>query len=346
VVRHLKIKPWQVFVLLAGTLLLGLIGGFALARLADSGGDGAGVECESATTQTSTSSAREAVAKRWAPLVLLDPQEHYRPLPADCFIAHSMLDWARGSRRDELAPSGEVDGAKLGQGKYSETVTDGACSPEKPCVFTSRSHTRPHDGNRPRLRGRQGFYFDVDNLFRVGIRGNTDQGPIFTGTPVYFELVDRRFVTYWFFYGFSAPAALAYPGGFNSAAHEGDWERITVRLDSLDLPLEVAYFEHGGAPLILPWSSVSKLDGHPVVFSAQGSHASYPRADVYPDNFDRTRAGFIWPTWDEVADVRKQPWYGFGGAWGRVGRYSDFTGPLGPSTYKRPAPCGWMPRCR
>jgi hypothetical protein len=347
VVRHLKIKPWQMLMLLGATLIVGVVGGYALARLADSGGGGAGVECESATGQTSTSSARkQAVPKRWAPLVLIDPHEGYRPLPVDCFIAHSRLDWAKGSRRDELAGSGEVDASKLGHGEYSETVTDAACSPEQPCVFNSRSHTRPYDGDRLQLRGRQGFYLDVDNHYRVGTRGSTDEGPIFTGTPVYYEFVNRRFVTYWFFYGFSAPAALAYSGGFNSAAHEGDWERISVRLDSTNSPLGVAYFEHGGAPLILPWSSVSKLDGHPVVFSAQGSHASYPREDVYPDNFDRTRAGLIWATWDEIADVRKQSWYGFGGAWGRVGRVKDLTGPLGPSRYKRPAPCEWTPGCR
>ena len=35
----------------------------------------------------------------------------------------------------------------------------------------------------------------------------------------------------------------------------------------------------------------------------------------------------------------EQPWYGFGGAWGRVGKVRDATGPLGPGPHwKHAAP--------
>ena len=33
--------------------------------------------------------------------------------------------------------------------------------------------------------------------------------------------------------------------------------------------------------------------------------------------------------------MRKEPWYGFGGAWGKAGAIGDTTGPLGPSRFKR-----------
>jgi hypothetical protein len=42
----------------------------------------------------------------------------------------------------------------------------------------------------------------------------------------------------------------------------------------------------------------------------------------------------LWFTWQRLVDATKEPWYGFGGAWGRVGSAPEFTGPLGPSRYK------------
>jgi hypothetical protein len=42
----------------------------------------------------------------------------------------------------------------------------------------------------------------------------------------------------------------------------------------------------------------------------------------------------LWLTWHRLIDAQKEPWYGYGGAWGQLGGASDFTGPLGPSKYK------------
>ena len=46
-----------------------------------------------------------------------------------------------------------------------------------------------------------------------------------------------------------------------------------------------------------------------------------------------------WRTWEDLASIVEQPWYGFGGAWGRVGKVRDSTGPLGPGAHwKHAAP--------
>jgi hypothetical protein len=123
--------------------------------------------------------------------------------------------------------------------------------------------------------------------------------------------------------------------------HEGDWERVTVYLDQADPegadPAAVAFYRHS-TNTFLNWDRVEKEGTHPVGFSAVGSHATLPTPDFgFIDVGDRR--GPRWQTAKDLASVREQPWYGFGGAWGRVGKVRDSTGPLGPGAHwKHPAP--------
>jgi hypothetical protein len=124
--------------------------------------------------------------------------------------------------------------------------------------------------------------------------------------------------------------------------HEGDWERITVYLDQADPegspPASAAFYRHS-TNTFRSWDSVAKEAGtHPVAYSAIGSHASLPTAGFgHIDVGDPD--GAHWRTWEDLASIVKQPWYGFGGAWGRVGKVRDSTGPLGPGAHwKHAAP--------
>jgi hypothetical protein len=118
--------------------------------------------------------------------------------------------------------------------------------------------------------------------------------------------------------------------------HEGDWERVTVYLDQADPenapPASVAFYRHS-TNTFRKWASAEKGgETHPVAYSAIGSHASLPSADFgFIDVGDKN--GPRWRTWDDLASIVEQPWYGFGGAWGRVGNVRDSTGPLGPGAH-------------
>lgn len=112
-----------------------------------------------------------------------------------------------------------------------------------------------------------------------------------------------------------------------SLMHDGDWEGVRIYLSRTRTPEHVHFFQHhGGAGAA--WDGRKRLD----VFSAYASHASFPSRVNAMDT--AAGDGETWETSRRLENVRDQPWYGFGGAWGRVHRSSDGTGPLGPSRWK------------
>ena len=107
---------------------------------------------------------------------------------------------------------------------------------------------------------------------------------------------NRLAVQYWFHYAYDPKGWFDAP-----AEHNGDWEMITIVFDENYSPLYVAFAEHrrnqrieciegeclkklppgikwtsGGVRI--PWGNVDKKGNHPIVYVAEGSHASYPYA--------------------------------------------------------------------
>ena len=275
-----------------------------------------------------------AEVARLAPLVYLHPDEQYGPMGAQDFINHSELRWAHDSGCRDAKKAGRcaVSAAGLGDGGYSDGTSNALCMRNDDSHSTT-DRTRPHDSPL----GGEGFFLDLDN----GHRGGTG-----TGAPVYYESVPGKSVTYWFFYGYSQPPGPDPITG--RISHEGDWERVTILLDERGQPKDAVFYAHEGSCSV-PWSQVERSGGRPVIYSAEGSHASYPSAGGHASGFpgidDRAARGDQWRTWNNLRDVRTQPWYGFGGAWGEVGEFKETTGPLGPSPYKGGEIDETPPRC-
>lgn len=281
------------------------------------------------------SAAPAAAVTAYAPYVYLAPGEAYAPMSAGTFVTKASLSWAHDSGCPDagIASAGKIDAAKLGGGGYQHQIADAICA-EHGTQYPSDALTRPRQGDKGSVPTGEGFFLNFPNTERAG------QG---TSAPVYYEYSAHNYVTYWFFYAFNdAPAPI------DSFDHEGDWERVSVRLDAQDDPVTVAYYEHSGY-CTLPWSQAAKNNGHPVAYSAIGTHATYWKAGTFPTAGglakDTTGAGAAWTTYGNLADVRAQGWYGFGGAWGEVGDVEDSTGPLGPSSFKAPAPANWSVPC-
>ncbi len=107
---------------------------------------------------------------------------------------------------------------------------------------------------------------------------------------VYYARVFREHgwiaLQYWFFYPFNN-----WRSGFNGVNdHEADWEMVMVYLyekpDGAPAPRWVAYASHDyqGDDLRRRWDDRAEfetLDGHPLIYAAAGSHASYFRRGEY-----------------------------------------------------------------
>lgn len=273
------------------------------------------------------------VLSAYAPIVQLHPNESYFPMNATTYLSRMALKWSHGGGCPDhtTVAAGSIDPRKLGQGGYRDKAEISGwpfCEIAGP-YYTSANLTRPFDSGNPLPNQPEGYFLRPTNRQRGDLQT----------APVYYEYVAQRSVTFWFFYGFNdAPGA----GFFN---HDGDWERISIQLNSSNHAENVVFYEHNGN-CELPWSGspVQKNRGHPVVYSAIGTHATYPRPGNWPLPFGQTDyASAVGPAWKTYQNERNvhAPWYGYGGAWGQVGSWEFSTGPLGPSRYKLGAPANF-----
>ncbi|MEV6522180.1 Vps62-related protein [Longispora sp. NPDC051575] len=267
----------------------------------------------------------------YAPVVYLAKGETRRPTNAGAFIQHAALGWAHDSNcpNHQLAGLGTVNADWMGDGRYTHHLDNALCSPTGG-EYRSNQGVRPYD-----FQGAEGMYLDLDPAYE-------NMGSV--RAELYYDYQKGDHITYWFFY--------AYNDGPLVQNHEGDWERISIKLSPTNQPLTVAYFSHDSS-CVLSYPSVAKTGTHPHVYSAKGSHASYPKGDeTYPTQFPgvndhTTKGGEIWATYIRpIHDVKTMSWYGYGGAWGRVGHTTWTSGPQGPSAFKSPTPSSWTsPAC-
>lgn len=252
-------------------------------------------------------------AAELAPVVRLAAGEKNLPSDASTFITASGLWFDHKTCPSDLvvAHPSEVG---LAIGEYSHHPTRTGCGHDVGKVHTT---------NEP-VAGVGGFYLDPpDNeQWRGG------QGPT---APVYWQYVDDRVdgggnggaFVYWFFYAYN---------DFTADHHEGDWERVAVRVVGLR-PTGMAFFGHGNPSCYLPWDQLAFDGAHPVAYSAHGSHASYPVVGRFPVKMIATDTtsgdGRAWPAAGRLRPLDQELWWGYQGAWGQPG--ATVSGPAGPN---------------
>ena len=255
---------------------------------------------------------RAELAERYAPMIWIAKGEQLKPIDADRVIAESDLMFSNTPGCPDPVMSDEsVDPERLASGGYVAHEQVDHCSQDGKEWVTD-------DGPAPANRDSIGFYLDIrDSAF--GGDGNT--------APVYVEFEDGKYLVYWFAYGRNNVTS----GPVDDWDHEGDWERIGVRLDADNEPTASVYWTHG-APCSIPWTAAPKEGEHPIGFAATGTHATYPKAGHFRYQvIDRTSAGSRWETWRHAVFADEQPWWGYTGAWGTVGAGRHSTGPDGPT---------------
>lgn len=301
------------------------------------------------------------VASRFAPVVEFAPDERDLPASVPWYLNRSTLEWHNddGCRSDVIRPLrtwsvSEMEA--LGAGGYATRSRDGSCHKAGP-RYTTSEHTRPTDGGRaPGLAPGDGFVLNLQGsseTVRDGIPDTTPDEPRwYTGAPVYYESGDLvkpgsavgeyAYLTYWFFY--------AYDEAPLNQDHEGDWEGMSVIFAETSpghyRPVELGLNQHSGTQGIA-WKERHFRHDRPLVSSAKGSHATYERAST---------AGRVrWDTSKQMLPLADEPWRGYCGGWGQVGKEAEFpllhpsftTGPSGPGCVvdgrliKNAIPAGW-----
>lgn len=204
-----------------------------------------------------------------------------------------------------------------------------------------------------------------DDLVHPGVR---DASGWKTYTHVYRNNIGGISIQYWFFYAYND-----FIAAFN---HEGDWEHITVQLNSSQQPASLTYAAHHTPATWQPYQVTWYNGTHPQVWVADGSHASYASEgecdSAYPEGTAQSCWSNLdqrWFTWSggkgydrglqggglvnvgemPQAGTSKRPmpgqeWIRFSGRWGEVGTEElvpgeNTSGPPGPG-YQ---PAGWSP---
>jgi len=158
---------------------------------------------------------------------------------------------------------------------------------------------------------------------------------------------------YWFFYrGQDQDRGIVRTG-----RHAGDWEMVQYLVDDAARPVQAVYAQHSGAERC-GMQTVQTRGGHPVVYAAHGSHASYLRAGIrdrtWPDPNDENdgrglvvRARLVRITATSPAWMR---WPGrWGGARARWWVPGEQTSPAGPAFQEQGRwsdPDGWARAAR
>jgi uncharacterized repeat protein (TIGR01451 family) len=289
-------------------------------------------------------SERHDAIRLYAPNVHLHPHDTYRPMDPSVFVRHSKLRFALDRCPDKTVhPRLDTDAevAKLAAGGYRWRRD---CLIGKMNIRSNQLTALPVWDNPHHVPKnlRAGFFLDLDDGWRKGV------DPTVNSTlPLYYSYEKNRFIAYWFFYGFN---------NRRLDKHEGDWEKIVVSLKRGDKAKSVSYYQHycnpdGSDFGTQSWSKMLSKGyltqrTHPQVWSAIGSHASYPKnvhKEVFPcgptkGGLDQTAGGGpVWHTWDaQLINASTADWFGYGGSWGErkaiAGtKYSFGWGPLGPS---------------
>lgn len=206
----------------------------------------------------------EALIHQHAPIVYLNPNEHYQLSPVEFFLANADLIEIGGSnnpvKTHPLKASDLPTGAENGS-KYQLVLKDDssgvrAGDPDNAKIYV---HVRQPDSAHIDL---QFWFFYAYN------------GP---GTVFLEYQVTRPDPSIWHPLRTKTEktngTALAAPLG----EHEGDWEHVILRISLASNELEKVYFSQHSGGIWLDRNQLSNWeDGRLVVFSSDNGHASYP----------------------------------------------------------------------
>ncbi|KAG7872511.1 hypothetical protein KL938_005335 [Ogataea parapolymorpha] len=185
----------------------------------------------------------------YAPLVYLYSEERYMPYNIAEFVTHFHAELANGTKLDQFGPSLNLSALEALQGYHS---------PVNPVFMTANEDFDKDPGWITGAKNRPNFY--------------TGELPDVPATLIVVDKGNGWVDAYWFyFYSFNEGPYVMGTGPFGD--HVGDWEHSLVRFYKGE-PVIVWMSAHGGGGAYF-YTNLEKLDQHPVIFAARGTHANY-----------------------------------------------------------------------
>ena len=283
----------------------------------------------------------QALLDKYAPIVKLHSGDSLRP---------ANVDWVLPFARMRYNHNNCPDHPLLNYGQVTEFNITDQTHQDNSSFCSHSGPTRHSDVDEPPENLSSGFFLQFLESTREGSSsgGWTVYGHVYPGAG------NRKVLQYWFFY--------PYNHAFGTFNHEGDWEFMAVVLDTQEQAESYILAAHGDPHTFSATTNPAQVQtegNHPIIYSAKGSHASYPSytGDVCDGSpnigltpMDRCdSSGPEWRTWElgfgGVVNLGERAfpnfnWLNYTGLWGEVGAWPEIpifrhtTGPRGPA-YQR-----------
>ena len=284
-------------------------------------------------------STENALARMFAPEVRLAPKskDKYRPSSVDWYLARVHMRFDHKSCRDH-----EV----LGKGK----VTQRNISTQSHRLNKSLCR---HKNTRVRSSQREDRFFLQPPSDKTHFGGPASDWRAYVHAKKSSLVKGGVDLQYWFFYPYNdSPDPRIARDKFN---HEGDWEQVTITVTPKKTFHSMFCSAHHGGDRYFEKRGKHRVTfvnrTHPVVYSASGSHANYPKTGTWPFALKGTLKDYTfdggpkWRTWQNFINVgeKRYPLNGqtfiqYGGRWGEVGSRilrelgrGETSGPIGPA---------------
>ncbi|MFN0155852.1 MAG: hypothetical protein ACKVUT_15885, partial [Gaiella sp.] len=175
---------------------------------------------------------------RYAPTLILHPEELFAPVPVEGFLADS--DLLTRATDGTWAPAGVPPAQAGADARLDQRLCQAVAGPPaEPCYAAAEA---------------------------THVSSPTAYGAVFRRGK-------RVALQYWLWYPVNVYSPTVPAGPF-WVVHEGDWEAVTVVLDDRERPLLVGLSSHCGG-LRRAWRDAPRRGTHPLAYVAKGSHANY-----------------------------------------------------------------------
>jgi hypothetical protein len=302
------------------------------------------------TALARTPAQREALARKYAPIVYMHPDDPWMPMDPATFIRACELRFETHGEVTASWDAGSLSAEQLGRGSGFEAY--GALAEEIEGTIRAWAFTRPFT---------KGGWRDETGLNEAsGFSLRRDSDPVQpprSEAPMFYEWRGPARLVYWFFMPGSAlpkhvlraileaigraldavsEGAVARDDVLAGLArdellqlqadiegidltrevHQGDWEGVTYGFAG-DEPRTVELHQHADT-VTVPFRQLEAVGDRAKLYSALRSHATVGSLEDAGAEAV-SAAGEPWrPGADLIRDAMLEPWYGFGGAWGQT----------------------------